>query len=475
MKAKILSMFLFLCCMLTLSAQTFPYLSGPGIDIGTYAKMGVEQTYKVKYSFGNSTETQNQLVKWEVDPNQCDVIAKHGKTASITLKWKVSGVKGSIKAHTVYTTEGFKDLSSGVDIESTSIGNISITAPDGALVDRNIIVNVNTVDNIIGNFRLIVKGTDFVKTEEGNKIVKGLFTSPGLKTITATIYNEKSQKVAETTKSITVLPNSITGNDALALNSPMSYSLINAPNGNYTWTVSNNLRILSGQGSSRIELEAISGSIREGNISVSAFGVTLSKKVALGIPDTKFINVTLGYNNTLYAYHTNRNECRATYKGSGTILEYDWRSTSWEVFNPLTPNKSIVFLKSLYTPASSTANILVRARNDVGWSDYLLLGAQVNNTISGSTYNIRSLKNGTITITKNEQENSTIVMNGNNQDRINPTYELYNQFTGVIVKKGKLANIGGQINVSDLPKGIYIISLIFDSSNRQTEKIIIQH
>lgn len=467
---------MFLFCVLTLSAQSYPYLSGPGIDIGTFAKMGVEQTYKVKYSNGNAAESQNQLVQWEVDPNQCDIIARNGKTASITLKWKVSGVKASIRAYNIYTTNGYQEVSIGVNIESTSIGDISITAPNGTIVHNPIVININVKDDVIGDFTQYVKGTDFVVTENAHKIAKGSFTSTGLKTITATIYNKEYQKVAEATKSIAVLPNSITGNDALALNSPTSYSLINVPNGNYTWTVTNNLRIISGQGSSQIKIEAISNSVREGNISVSAFGVTLSKKVAVGVPDIKLVNVTLGHNNTLYAYHTNRNECRASYRGSGTILEYEWKSTSWEVFNPLAANKSVVFLKSLYTPASSTANILVRARNVVGWSEYILLGAQVDNTISGSVYNIRSLRNGTIIITKNEQDNSKYVMNGNIQNTINPIYELYNQFTGVVVKKGRLVdNNGGQIDVSDLPNGIYIISLVIDASNRQTEKIIIQH
>lgn len=476
MKTKILSILMFLFCVLTLSAQSYPYLSGPGIDIGTFAKMGVEQTYKVKYSNGNATESQNLLVQWEVDPNQCDIVARHGKTASITLKWKVSGVKGSIKAYNIYTTDGFQKTSTSVNIESASIGDISIDAPSGAIVNDHIVININTENLITGDYRGVFKGTDFVKTEESNNVVKGYFTSAGLKTVTATIYNYNSQKVTEATKSINVIPNSVTGNDALALNSPTNYSLINAPNGNYTWTVTNNLRIISGQGSSQIKIEAISNSVREGNISVSAFGVTLSKKVAVGVPDIKLVNVTLGHNNTLYAYHTNRNECRASYRGSGTILEYEWKSTSWEVFNPLAANKSVVFLKSLYTPASSTANILVRARNVVGWSEYILLGAQVDNTISGSVYNIRSLRNGTIIIKKNEQDNSKYVMNGNIQNTINPIYELYNQFTGVVVKKGRLVdNNGGQIDVSDLPNGIYIISLVIDASNRQTEKIIIQH
>ena len=63
----------------------------------------------------------------------------------------------------------------------------------------------------------------------------------------------------------------------------------------------------------------------------------------------------------------------------------------------------------------------------------------------------------------------------NNQNRVNLSYELYNQLTGVLVKKGTFINNGGEIDVSNIPNGIYVISLIIDSSNRQTEKLIIQH
>lgn len=454
-----------------LTAQSYPYLSGPGIDQGTVAKVGVEQTYKVKYSSGSTTESQNQLVQWEIDSNQCDIVTRHGTTASITLKWKVSGQKGFIRAYNVYTTNvGMTEVSTNVNIESTTVSDIIISAPDGAIVSSSIVINVSLKDDLPGNYSGILTGTDFIKTEEGNNIIKGYFTSSGLKTLTATIYNESSEKVAEAKKSIAVLPNKITGDDALVANARGIYSLLNAPSGNYTWTVSNNLRIVSGQGGPSITVEAI-GSDANASIYVSAFGLSLSKRIAVGVPDINLVNVTLGSNNTLYAYFTNRNECRATYSGSGTILEYEWSSTSWEVFNPLTANKSVVFLKSLYTPASSTANILVRARNAAGWSNKVLLGAQVNNSTSGySSYNIKNLKNGTIAITKNEQENSQILNN-----RTDPIYELYNQFTGILVKKGKLTNSGGVIDVSSLPNGIYVISLIVNASNKQTEKVIIQH
>lgn len=473
MKKRVFLICMFLCMfsVLMLNAQSYPYLSGPGIDVGTVAKAGVEQTYKIKYGSGSATENQNQLVQWKIDLNQCDSIVRHGKTASITLKWKVSGVKGTIEAYNIYTNVGITNISADVNIEPTSISDINITVPSATTVGHTIEISVGA--NAPKKWSASLQATDFQKTSEREGyITEGYFTSSGLKNITVTFYDESHVKMTEATKSIAVLPANITGDDALAINGRGVYSLLNAPSGSYAWTVSNGLRIVSGQGGPSIIVEA-TGSEPNGFVNVSSFGISLSKGIAVGVPDINKVTVTLGQNNTLYAYFTNRNECRATYSGSGTILEYEWSSTSWEVFNPLTANKSVVFLKSLYTPASSTANILVRARNAVGWSNKVLLGAQVNNSTSGySSYNIKNLKNGTIAITKNEQENSQVL---NNSNRTDPIYELYNQFTGILVKKGKLTNSGGVIDVSSLPNGIYVISLIVNASNKQTEKVIIQH
>ncbi len=348
----------------------------------------------------------------------------------------MSGVKASIEAYNIYTTTGITNASADVNIEPTSVSNINIVVPNATTVGSTIEVSVTA--NAPDDWSISVQIPDFHRTSSLIDKPKGYFTSSGLKIITVIFYDGNHEKKAEATRSIAVLPTSITGNDALVVNGRGIYSLLNAPSGNYTWTVSNGLRIVSGQGSPSITVEAI-GSDANASINVSAFGLSLSKRIAVGVPDINLVDVTLGHNNTLYAYFTNRNECRATYSGSGTILEYEWSSTSWEVFNPLTANKSVVFLKSLYTPASSTANILVRARNAAGWSNKVLLGAQVNNSTSGySSYNIKNLKNGTIAITRNEQENSQILNN-----RTDPIYELYNQFTGILVKKGKLTNSGG--------------------------------
>lgn len=118
------------------------------------------------------------------------------------------------------------------------------------------------------------------------------------------------------------------------------------------------------------------------------------------------------------------------------------------------------------------ANIKIRARNSVGWSSPQLIGATVNFDTSGSVYKIQAVKSGIITVSKEKSQEYSLTMNTNDN---NPPigYALYNQYTGILVKQGILNSEGGTLDFSNLPNGVYVFSLIIDSTNRQTEKILI--
>lgn len=192
-----------------------------------------------------------------------------------------------------------------------------------------------------------------------------------------------------------------------------------------------------------------------------------------GVPDGGKISVSIGSNNTLYSFHTNQNECRAYYSGPETILEYSWEAFDWEVYNPMTSSKSIIFLKAKNPGCCSTSNILVRARNSAGWSQPILLLVQVNN--STYPYSIQ-YSTDILTISENIEEinaeiNQSSLIRKNN-DLL--AYELYNINNASVAKKGTINRTGGTIDISSLPQGIYTFSLIIDSSTRQTMKIAIK-
>lgn len=271
---------------------------------------------------------------------------------------------------------------------------------------------------------------------------------------------------------------SIQGSDVIAMNTPTTYTLSYTPVTPITWSVPSNVQIISGQGTASITVKAI-GVEGNGAISVKMGNnnASIYKNVAIGVPDINQVSVSIGgSSNMLYAYHTNRNECIATYSGNGEILEYEWEANGWEVYNPLTPNYSKVYLKATVLPASTMINIRIRARNSAGWSSVKLLGATVSNSTSGSVYKIEATSGGIVTITKNEEQDYSLMQSSVHIGKLDyMEYGLYNSYTGIQVSKGTICKEGGTIDLSNTPTGIYVFALYIDSKTKQTLLISIRH
>lgn len=464
----------------------YPYISGSGLDVGTFAKTGIEETYTVKYSQG-IIDMYQRSIKWDVDPSDCQIIRTDANNATVTVKWKTPGKRCRIRAYNIYTFDGvggsdgnpiYVEYETYVRVQSNAVGNIVLNAPERVLENNNININVE-VQNTLGYVSASISGDNFissnwVSTGDYKGYFPGKFNSAGTKTVTVTAYGS-GMTSNSATKTIKVFPNTINGSDAIAYNEQETYNLVNAPADNFTWSVSTGLQIISGQGTSQVVVIDNSSYTGSGYIQVSIGGqLTVRKNIAIGVPETSKIEAEFGTNNTLYSYHTNRNECRAYYSGPGTILEFGWEAFDWEVYNPMTSNKSIIFLKAKNPGCCSTANVLLRARNSAGWSTPVLLGVQVNNSTSGQ-YNIQ-YSTDILTISENTEEiNADINQSSLTRKNDDPlVYELYNINNVSLAKKGTINRTGGTIDISDLPQGIYTISLIIDSSTRQTMKIAIK-
>lgn len=460
----------------------YPSISGPGIDPFSYVKVGQECTYIVRYSTGAGSSTTNRLIRWDIDQNDYDFVRSDPSNASITIKWKRAGTRCRIRAYNIaiigYNGQiTYEERTATVKVQSASIGDVILTGPDKALAYTNIQIGAE-IRNTLANLSINISGNDlsasnWVSTGENIGYFPVSFRAPGIKTVTVTVSGSGLTSKSAT-KTVTVYPNIITGEDAIASDSQETYKLVNAPAGTtYTWSVSSGLQIISGQGSSQVVVKSTTY-MGSGYVEASFSGFTIRKNIAIGVPNADKIEAEFGTNNTLYSYHTNRNECRAYYSGPGTILEFGWEAFDWEVYNPRTPNKSIIFLKAINPGCCSTVNVLLRARNSAGWGKPVLLGAQVNNSTSRQ-YNIQ-YSTDILTISENTEEiNADINQSGLKRKNDDPlVYELYNINNVSLAKKGTINRTGGTIDISDLPQGIYAISLIIDSSTKQTMKIAIK-
>lgn len=459
----------------TANAQlTEPSITGPGITRGVYATAGENMTYSITYGSYSATPAQKHQVRWEINPADGDIISQNGNTPSVTIKWRNAGSMPNIRAYNIVTGTKVFDKTQSVYVATKEVGNVVLSGPNATTLNNSITINVSISPAPVGDVYVNFSGTNFTKTSSSGESVTGYFTSTGNQTITATLTGPHID-TKTVTKTITVVPNTINGIDAIAYDKTATYSIPSLPGGiTCTWSVSNNLQIISGQGTANVVVKAIG--LGDAHIKASILGINILKYITAGVPDENKIQVTIGINNTLYAHFTSRNECRARYTGNGTILEYRWEASGWEVFNPLAADYSIIFLKNILEPSSpmSPTTIKIQARNSVGWSRSILVGAQVN-TSSSKNYEIQSTSNGILTVIENKDIDYSLVKNNVSSSSSSLIYELYNPYTGILIKKGTLNKDGGTIDFSNLPNGLYIFTLIINSTDRLTEKIVIRH
>lgn len=242
----------------------------------------------------------------------------------------------------------------------------------------------------------------------------------------------------------------ILGTDVMPNNGEEIFYLKYNPEGTFNWTVNGPLQILSGQGTNTVRVKAVG----TGNATLSVSnnnGFSKIKQIRIGVPEADKINVVLGMDNTLYSMHTDRNECRASYSGSGEILEYEWESADWSVFVSNDEKKSYVLLKANHYPVSTMSNIKVRARNSAGWSNYRLFGCNVNN--EWTTYSLLSDGYGIITLKNNESNMLNVMKDVDTQ--IN--YKLFGQNSGLELCSGAISSNGGTLDFSSYSSGLYVL------------------
>lgn len=88
----------------------------------------------------------------------------------------------------------------------------------------------------------------------------------------------------------------------------------------------------------------------------------------------------------------------------------------------------------------------------------------------GGNYSISS-KYGIVTITKSRLENMVSMFEIADVSPL--VYELYNQGSGMLIKRGTVNNNGGTLDFSGLQSGIYILNLLVNKESKETHKVVI--
>lgn len=458
----------FLLAPANIKAQSVPRIIGPGINIGTSITSGQAYTYELAFASGSLSASDKQLVTWDVEGGTIE--SRDGINAKVTIIWN-NVSQGKVKANTVLDKSQNKyiNINATVYITPTNV-DISLTTSKD-IVKANEVFGYSTTSNIRPQDILDaqVKGNSFVVTDNPqNGSGKGYFSSSGDKVLTFTLKTITGT-TGSVSKSMRVIPDGFSGPDFVSDNA--TYSVSGLPSGStISWSVSSLLRITSGQGTSQITVQREpAGTSGSAQITVTILGISSTRDVWVGTPNPQYIQTTIGNNNTLYVYQTHMNEATAYWEGGGpSILEYEWKCTGWNVSSNSSNNARVYFIP---VSPDSYANVMVRARNICGWGAWS--GPRTANVSTSKSYTIQSLSSGIVTISENQQEYSIIRPNAQSSSPL--IYQLYNQATGTLVTNGTVDKIGGTLDFSNIPNGIYIFTLILDANNRQTERIMIKH
>lgn len=328
---------------------------------------------------------------------------------------------------------------------------------------------------------LYYRGNDLCITSgTGTLNATGYFLKPGSKRLTVELAIPESStqsRIYTNFVYLTVVPSLINGPGLVGDNTSVWVKEL-PENFNINWSVSSNMQIVSGQGTSQVTVKKasspsyISG---EGKITATIQGVEIYKNVWVGPPSPDNIKLRAGNNNTLYSSPGIRNEVTAEWQGApeSGILEYEWLCGGWTVSSSF-PKKDLVYLVPQTSGPSPTGNIRIRARNECGWGSWGNKTLKVSNTrpnnysaLNVPYYDVLLSSSKLLTVKRNLLEDQKSI------DNLQTDFELYNLNTGVLSKKGKFMSSEESIDVSSLSTGTYVLVLIMNG-NKEEHKIIIR-
>lgn len=319
-----------------------------------------------------------------------------------------------------------------------------------------------------------------IRSGEGTLNITGYFLGTGEKRLNVEMAIPNSattSKIYTGFAVVIVVPSCIYGPGLVGDNTSVWVKEL-PENFNINWSVSSNMQIVSGQGTSQVTVKKasspsyISG---EGKITATIQGVEIYKNVWVGPPSPDNIKLRAGNNNTLYSSPGIRNEVTAEWQGApeSGILEYEWLCGGWTVSSSF-PKKDLVYLVPQTSGPSPTGNIRIRARNECGWGSWGNKTLKVSNTrpnnysaLNVPCYDVLLSSSKLLTVKRNLLEDQKSI------DNLQTDFELYNLNTGVLSKKGKFMSSEESIDVSSLSTGTYVLVLIMNG-NKEEHKIIIR-
>lgn len=272
--------------------------------------------------------------------------------------------------------------------------------------------------------------------------------------VTSYITIVKAQESIVEAASITAPSMSISGPIYVCPHSEATYTLQNAPSGNIVWSVSEGFTLLSGQGTNTVTVQS-NGMPNYSTLTVAVVSSpnTYSKTLKVRT-NTPYVETVSGPS-SITGYE-------ATFEASpifsSDICDYEWVVGGAGTYT-INANRHIA---SISFSQSGSYNVGCRTKNNPCTASQAPVFMQI---YVGSRYSAIYAPS-TRSINVNSSIESTTDISSVN-------CELYNIQSGVLILKKNIQPNGGSIDVTNIPKGNYILK-ITNKKNVESFKLQIQ-
>lgn len=443
------------------------WISGQGTSANP-VESGKSYTYTLERTIGYPNEFVKDII-WSVEKGKIE--GTNTGTLRVNVIWDKNERSGTIIAKNVFkdTLNTKVTVSSNVFIKTTeappaisptlSISTMSPTQYIPFICSVNFDAQGKTVEYI----RWSTENSLVIVSGQGSNTINAYFNTFSLTTIKCDVKISGDSKIYSASQAINVIRSTakISGPELICPNTTASFILQDLPSGcQINWSVTEGLSIVSGQGSTTINLKS------NGMPNSSTLTAKISRNGTTIVDLSHAIRTNTPYVETVTGPSSIRNGdayFAAAPIFSENVCDYEWLvgGSSYKIEANRHSAHIYFYQYGAYRVGCRTKfNSCTASQAPVFMDVYY--GYAFMTIYNESTQSITISENKT-----NTDLNSTI-------EKSSSICELYNSLNGQLIIKKTIMRDMGIIDVSNIPKGVYILKIQTDNDGFESHKILIK-
>lgn len=442
-------------------------ISGQGIGSGR-ATTGKTYTYRLERTIGYPQELVKDLV-WTATRGK--IQGANTNTLNVDVIWDKGEFSGTITCANVFKDEENSKItiSESVNLETIIVypdikASISVSNPSPQLFSRFICsVNYTLSGNKIEYIKWSTDNNIVILSGQGTNTIEAYYSILGSRTIECEIKLIGVDQKYKVSKAVNVIGVNldILGPNYICPSTSSSFVVQGLPSGaSINWSIGDGLTIISGQNSSTVNIQS------KGTTNTSRVTATITQSGSVLKTLTKDIRT-----NKPYVESVSGANYVTGFVGSYAaepVFPEEVCDYEWIVGGGSATIESYRHLATIYFNSYGNYRVGCRVKNSS------CIGAEAPefmDVVVGSHY-ISTYNESAKTITIHKK---TEVSNIENIAEENTTIcELYNSTNGSIIIRKVVNKDDGVIDISNIPKGFYILKIQISNNKYETNKIIIK-